>query len=228
MTIDKNIFCIWSGDNEMSDSRKRCLDSIQKNSNVKIELITPKNLSSWIIEPIHESYEYLSLTHKADYLRAYLMKHYGTGYADIKPMHFDWNPYFDFLENSQFEFIGYAENHPNHVASTKHEIQSSFYNLCGCCHFIFKKGSSFANKWFDKVHSILDIKKEDLKKYPGTYHARAVFGGVHQPENNNFSDSKYPLFWNEILGNIIHELMYYNQNLYTTGMPHVNLSHSYR
>lgn len=146
MRINKNIFCIWSGDNEMSDSRKKCLDLIQKESKVQVELISPKNINYWIKEPLHTAYEYLSLTHKADYLRAYLMKHYGTGYADIKPMYFDWNPYFEFLENSKFEFIGYSENNPKHVASSQKEIQLSFNHLCGCCHFIFKQNSVFANK----------------------------------------------------------------------------------
>ena len=34
--------------------------------------------------PLHPAYEYLSETHKADYMRTYCMNFYGGGYADIK------------------------------------------------------------------------------------------------------------------------------------------------
>jgi hypothetical protein len=210
--------------NEMSDNRKKCIELIKTNSNVKLELITPENISSWIKDPLHESYDYLSLTHKADYLRAYLMKHYGSGYCDIKPVYFDWNPYFDILENnSQFDFIGYSERHPDHIASDKEEIKWSYMSLCGCCHFIFKENTVFATKWLDKVHEILNFKKDKLQKYPGNYHPRAVTGGVHNPETEGiFLDSKYPLQWNEILGKILHQLMYESVGSFACGMPIVN------
>lgn len=222
-----NIFCVWSGNNPMSITRQKSLQSIIDNSGCKITLVTPENIST--IEkkdnPIHEAYKYLSLTHKADYLRAYLMYYYGGGYSDIKQIDFNWKPYFDLLENSSFDFIGYAERLPRHIASNKQEIQNFYSNLCGCGHFIFKPKSSFAAKWLNQVNSILDYKFDQLKQHPGTYHPRAIFGGIHDPESTNvYSESRYPLEWNEILGKIIHELMYQNFGCYTAGMPYPNIS----
>ncbi len=228
-TIPRRIFCIWSGDNEMSDNRKKCLELIRQNSQTVVDLVTPANLSDWIKDPLHDSYDYLSLTHKADYLRCYLMYHYGSGYCDIKPIFFSWQPYFDILENSFFDFIGYSELSPLHIASDIKEIQSSYSRLCGCCHFIFKPKSSFAAQWLSSVNTILDKKIHLLKKFPGTYHPRAIFGGVHHPEIDNlYKDSQYPLCWNEILGQVIHKLMYNNFGDYTSGMPYVNLTSQYR
>lgn len=212
----------------MSITRKKNLQSIIDNSGCAVTVITPENIST--IEqkdnPIHKAYQYLSLTHKSDYLRAYLMYYYGGGYSDIKYVNFNWKPYFDLLENSLFDFIGYSERLPEHIASNKKEIKNFYNNLCGCGHFIFKPKSQFALKWLNRVNFILSEKFDQLKQYPGTYHPRAVFGGVHDPDSTDiYSESKYPLVWNEILGGIIHELMYQNFGSYTTGMPFPNLNY---
>lgn len=230
MKIDHKIFCIWSGDNQMSDSRKLCFDSILKNSGVAVELITPEVLDKWILpeSPIHQAYQYLSLTHKADYLRAYLMHHYGGGYSDIKYINFNWNPYFDIMNYEKYLlFVGYPEKSPLHIAAHDIHIRNKFYELCGCCHFIMRPYSEFTTRWMAIVDHILDNKLETLKKYPGSYHPRAVYGGVHG-EDDTYLDSKYPLSWNEILGKIIHSLMYDYIGNFLPAMPNVNLSSRYR
>ena len=59
---------------------------------MKVLLITPNNLNDYIVkdDPLPEAYNYLSLVHKADYLRTYFMYHYGGGYADIKRYQHSW------------------------------------------------------------------------------------------------------------------------------------------
>jgi len=225
----KNIFCLWTGNNHLSIMRKKNLQSIIDNSGCKVSLITPENISSInkLEYRIHDAYQYLSFTHRSDYLRAYLMYHYGGGYTDIKYINYDWNKYFDILCNSSFDFIGYPENCSEHIASDMPYIQKSYKNLCGCGHFIFKQKTDFAFKWLSKVNDILSDKLHQLRDNPGTYHPRAVFGGIFQPEsdiNNLYENSIYPLSWNEILGKVIHELMYNNMASYMSGMPRPNLS----
>ena len=125
---DHRIFCIWSGNNQMSENRKRCLDSLEKNAGCSVVLVTAENLHSHIIKdhPLHPAYEYLSLTHKSDYLRAYLMYHYGGGYSDIKFNSVSWEKYFSYLYNSDKQFSGYAEVRPEHVASSSDSITVEF------------------------------------------------------------------------------------------------------
>lgn len=225
--MNKNIFCIWSGSNEMSNNRKNCLQSIIDNSGCDVIIINPENLHQFDIKssPIHPAYNFLSLTHKSDYLRAYLMHHYGFGYTDIKHINFNWQQYFDLLENSDAMFIGYAEQRPNDIASSEENIKQAYKSLCGCGHFIFKPKTEFTSMWLNQVHDILDSKLSTLKEHPGHYHPRAIYGGAFQ--TNLFKESKYPLGWNEILGKIIHKLMYNFQGKYLNSMPYPNL-HNYR
>jgi hypothetical protein len=105
--MNKTLFLIWFGGLEnMSANRKKCLDSIYQHAGVDIVLITEDNLNHWLVEPLHPAFEYLSLTHKADYLRSYLMHFYGGAYTDIKFNDFNWLKYFDDLEKSDKEING--------------------------------------------------------------------------------------------------------------------------
>lgn len=224
---DHKIFCIWSGNNQMSDNRKRCLQSLEESADCEVILVTPNNLDTYILKdnPLHPAYEYLSLTHKADYLRAYLMYHHGGGYSDIKLNNNSWEKYFSDLNQSDKQFSGYAEVRPEHVASNYDFVKRDFHKLPGVVHFVFKKNTSLAKSWLEQVDKILDIKYELLKKYPGDYHPRAVYGGAFG--TSLFKDAKYPLGWNEILAMIFHELCYHNSNIYSLSMHYPN-THNYR
>jgi hypothetical protein len=215
----------------MSTNRSHCLNILQKYSGCKVELITPNNISNYILEqyPIHPSYEYLSLTHKSDYMRAYLMYHFGGGYSDIKCNMFNWQKYFDkLLLSENKDFIGYAEQHPAQIASNNILIKSKYNLLAGMCHFICKAKSPIAQQWIQNLHNILDQYLYKLKLYPGHYHPRAVCGGVHGDESDKFKDSQYPLHWNEILGSILHPIMYQYIDRLLLDMPPSNVATGYR
>ena len=137
----------------MSSDRTACLKSIQENSNVDVELINEKNLNQWSND-LHPGFEYLSSTHKSDYLRSYFMFHYGGGYTDIKRCEFDWNPYFKMLEESSYDFIGYHEVNKNDICIQ--ELRHSFLSIAGPIQFIFKKNSNFAKEWFFETNTKLD------------------------------------------------------------------------
>ena len=106
--VERILYTFWFG-SEMSKDRKYCFDSMVKNSGVQTILITDKNLEKYITEPLFKGFDLLSSTHKSAYLRPYFMKHYGGCYADIKYLDYDLNPYFELLENSDKQFIGYQE-----------------------------------------------------------------------------------------------------------------------
>jgi hypothetical protein len=77
----KTIFVFWTGDNSMSVQRKECFNKLVNKSGCKVILTTRGNLNNWILPeaPLHPAFEYLSFTHKVDYLRTYFMHFYGGG-----------------------------------------------------------------------------------------------------------------------------------------------------
>jgi hypothetical protein len=213
--IDKIIYCFWFGE-KMSFEREKCFQSILKNSGVTVKLITQNNLRDYITVPLHPGFEYLSATHKSDYLRSYFMYHYGGGYTDIKLCHYDWNKYFDLLSNSNKEFIGSRERAKKHIAN--YEVAREYQNLVTVINFIFKPKTNFAKIWYEKTQKLMDDKLSELIKNPGTYHPRAIFGGVHM-ELELFNESKYPFEWNELLGRILHRLQWEHFGVYLLDMP---------
>ena len=217
--MNKTLFLIWFGGLEnMSVNRKKCLDSIYQHAGIDIVLINEDNLNHWLVEPLHPAFEYLSLTHKADYLRSYLMYFYGGAYTDIKINDFNWLKYFDDLEKSDKEINGYPE-----LEGYGHGFDTNY--LIGNCLYIFKKNSIIAHEWYNTVKNILDAKLDTLKENPGTYHPRACVGGIaYTPNENTFSYAhyKYPIRWEEIHGELFHKVQYNHKHLILRTMPTIN------
>ena len=218
----RQIFCIWSGNNTMSEARQDAFETIKKHCGCNVTLLTTDNISNFVKNDhkLHEAYNYLSLTHKSDYLRIYMMCHHGGGYSDIKRNSFDWNPYFDQLYSSNMQFIGYQEKSMLDIASDDLTIKNSFLSLAGNGHYIFKPQTEIAKSCLLIMEKILDAKFDDLKKNPGDYHPRAVYGGVYQ--GSGFESSRYPLTWNELLGRNFHKTCYENIGQFLLTMPFTN------
>ncbi len=226
-----NIFVFWTGPNALPLNRIRCLDTLRKNSACNVILIHEGNLQDWIIpNTIHHSYQYLSFTHRADYLRCYFAHYYGGGYSDIKQCSFKWTPFFDLLyENHDVLMVGYPEHHRKDIAIDSNRSEIPYMIIPGMGQFIFKSKTSLTLKWLKKVHEILDTHHIALKKYPGTYHPRAVTGGVHSRylvDKIRYMGSRYPLRWNEILGSVLHPLLYAYASVghVITPMPYIDTS----
>ena len=80
-TLERRIFCFWTGDNKMSENRLDAIASLRDKAEVEIVLVTPADLDKFILTgfPLHKGFQYLSAVHKSDYLRCYFMHHYGAG-----------------------------------------------------------------------------------------------------------------------------------------------------
>jgi hypothetical protein len=207
------VYCIWSGENEMSESRKSALLTIVKNIDCSVCLITSSNLCNFEVKnhPFHDAYVFLSETHKSDYLRAYLMHHYGGGYTDIKLTYKSWRPYFRYLRGRECDMIGYPEIGPHGVApvggALEEQLRTNWRMLVGMCAFICRPKTKFTTTWMDRVHSVLDEKLSELKANPASWPQDAY--GRMKPDGTS---SLYPLSWTEILGDILHPLCFeYNE-----------------
>lgn len=205
----RTIFCMWTGTNPISQQRVHCLFTMVQNACCPVIMLKHSTLENWIMpnSPLHPAYEFLSETHKSDYLRCYLMYHFGGGYSDIKQTGKNWLPAFAELERSDADGAGYTEFHPSCVAisptSDEVTLRSSYKRLIGNGAFIFKKRSSFTSEWYKRVSRVLDEKYEILSKNPAK-HPQDVTGMTF----DDGSVSSYPLRWAEIQGEIFHQLSY--------------------
>jgi hypothetical protein len=221
--VSRNLYSFWVGNNNLTLNQNRLngLQSIINNSNVNHILITNDTLPSYILDnhPLHPGYEYLSDVHKADYLRTYFMHHHGGGYTDIKPCSWDWNPYFDQLEASDAFGIGAPEDEGELSVTPKQRawLGQHWDKLMTNDLYIFKSNTEFTTRWYNKLLNIMDIKFNNLQKFPAKDSREAADTVV----------TRYPIEWGEILLEIFHPLCYeYTDKLIKT-MP-LPITENYR
>ena len=199
------IYCFWTGDNEMSSNRQKALEDLRNISECNVILVTKNNLNKYILDdvPLHPSYEYLSETHKADYLRTYFMNFHGGGYSDIKKTTGSWTNSFNDLKNSDYWICGYKEIDGG-VAYGEHV--DKWRELIGNVAYICKPQTPLTKEWYNEMIELLDSKLEKLKENPSK----------HPQDSFNENGSKYPIEWNEMLGRIFHKVSYkYKDKLLT-------------
>ena len=223
------VFCVWTGTNPMSDARRRALWSLFVTTCCPVAFVSPNSIRDWERSdaPFHPAYEHLSATHKADYLRCYLMHHCGGGYADIKMTVKRWDGAFARLRESDSLALGYTEVGPQGVAPVEgalgDEMRRNWSALIGFCAFVFRRRTALTTAWLERVHAVLDREREALAAHPAQ-HAQDVQGLA-------FSDgtkSAYPLRWTELGGDIFHPLVweYRARILHDDIAP--SLEHAYR
>lgn len=204
----RTIFCLWTGAEAMSANRIQALWTIFNNTSCPVMHINQSSVKDWVKPgyPLHPAFAYLSSTHKSDYLRCYLMHHYGGGYTDIKQTTANWHPFFQQLESSDGYALGYRElahGMPHLSGEIGDEIRAAHNELIGLCAFIFKKHTPLTQSWLDQTHAFLDNKLPHLIEHPAQHPLDQT--DVILP---NGDKSKYPLRWAEMLGEIFHPLIF--------------------
>ena len=204
--VRRVIWGVWSGDNAMTPNRRRGWAGVRAlNPSLECVLVTPSTLAD--VErpgfPIHPSYHHLSLAHRSDYLRAYLMHLHGGGYTDIKPATHDWKPFFDRLDSSDAWAMGYREGGVAWVGDLPRPLADlpRLYHrlLIGDGAFIMRPHSPITALWFDELHKRMDYYADDLARFPG-----------HDADRHR----RYPIRWTGILGDITGGvLLRYHQHL---------------
>lgn len=214
----KALFTFWTGDNPMSEARRKCLNSLTR-SGLDVYLVTPETLKEYEVEPFHPAYEYLSKVHKSDYLRCYFMHHFGGAYADVKWCERDWTKAFDMLGISDHYALGYSEVGAFGVAEcetpqVRQMLIDNYHKLIGVCAMICKAKTPFTTEWMQHVNAKLDSKFNDLKQNRGN-----VMG----------DNEGYPLRWTELLGDIFHPLAYkYHKHIIQNDSIKPNFRKAYR
>lgn len=194
--VPKHIFCLWTGDNDLTPARAASLERIQAiNGDFELILITPDNLDEFLVpeHPLHPAYEHLSLVHRSDYLRAYLMHHHGGGYSDIKTPHGSWNSAYERLQNAEDKWaVGYRELNCHSGARLPRligrDLRRHYAKLIGQGAYIMRPGTPLTAEWMRETEAKLDYYRGALAENPGD-----EFG---------LSDD-YPIGWTNILGKTI-------------------------
>ena len=194
------IFCLWTGENAMSENRRRAMAELRRLNEPEVEvvLVSPDNLDEWVVKhhPMHPSYHDLSLIHRSDYLRAYLMHHHGGGYSDVKAAYRGWAPSFDEINrNDRAWLLGYPEPSYRTVAPAPkpllRQLRIHHARLIGNGAYIVKSRSPLTAAWLAEAERRLDTWSDALARYPGDVHS---------------GPAGYPVPFYGLLGEIFHPL----------------------
>lgn len=199
--LPRRIWVCWTGPNEMSDARRRGLEQIERlNAGARVDLVTPANLADFIVEghPLHPAYEHLSYTHRADYLRAYLMHHHGGAYSDIKPMATSWARHFGQVEETGAWMLGPVLRTPYETGANQGKLGAHMRR--------YYRGLMTGGALVARSHTALTaewLREVDRRM---TYAAPALMEFPHD-ESGDGAHAGYPLAWMELLGEVLQPLL---------------------
>eukprot|EP01083_Nonionella_stella_P028873 79575_1 len=225
------VWAFWFGQ-PMAGARLKAYKQLNKSLNV--HLVTQDNLKQYDLShsPMHPAvYEdHLSSVHKADYLRAYFMRHYGGGYHDIKPTTKSWDKSFAILnENKDVWMVGVAEPSRWAIACDERyakeagvgpcdNVRDDWQRLGSNCAYIMRPYTPLVNDWFLAVHARLDEKYEVLQRHPAPYSRCCLqWKKVRTPE-----EKAYPFAWAELHGCAFHPFQLKYINHVKLGLPKWN------
>ena len=196
------LFVIWAGDNEMPDRRRESLAYIQKtNPEFTVELVTPENLHEYVVpeHPVHPAYKHLSYVHRSDYLRGYLMHHYGGAYVDLKPMIGSWSEVLDKLNSDDNIWVSGAPEigywnvaKPSGTLGT--DLVINYSNIAAQSAMACKPYSPLTYEWMAEVDRRMD------------YFSSLLYEGcAEQPYGMN---PEYPIQWSNLMGQVFSSLCF--------------------
>lgn len=209
------IFCMWPGEDKLTPDRATEVFSILANTQQPVIFLTPRSYRLWELPtaPFHPATQFISACHMSDYLRVYLMHHFGGGYSDIKFTYKSWVRAFAALKNnSEALVLGFPFDVPGefglskkYAGTTELENYKVNYEPFGIGHsaFIFKKKTLLTEDMLNMLHEFLDEKLPELKENPSRTQ-KDSFGRI-LPDG---SISKYPLDYTEMGPDIFHKALF--------------------
>jgi len=197
----------------MNQNRMRSFELMTRNLNVPVCLVTKENLHEFILPefPLHPAFHFLSDVHKSDYLRIYLLHHYGGAWHDIKPTQVDFSRVWDEFDDPEVYLIGRAEIKGGAAKVFDQEgnwMPDCWEDLVGCGWWVGRPGTALSLEMFRNINSFLDEKIETLKKYPAqTPFDKKQKSVLSRLPFFQIKEKGYPLEWT-VFGNIFHPLNY--------------------
>lgn len=196
--LPRRVFVVWTGHNELSGNRLRNLERLRYGIGLPVEVVTPRSLDGWLVpgSPLHPAYEHLSLIHRSDYLRGYLMHHHGGAYVDIKAPLDSWDGPFTMMERDPGAWVtSYSAHHANWIGKLRgrvgRDILVHYRLMFGKSGFMMRSRTPLTAEWMTEMDRRLDTVHEKLVEHPG-----GIYG----------DDGRYPLSWTDLLGRVLDPL----------------------
>ena len=234
--VPKVVFICWFGikNNEipiMSQPRFNALNNLLDNIGVPVIIITELNYKCFIKKeyPLHKAFEYLSGVHKSDYMRCYLLLHYGGGYHDIKFRNKSWENVWNddnWTKDNNIWMYGRREKKKTSIGYPPgmNYIVNEFNKLVTMGWIICKPNTLYLKDLVNQIEEKLDYHINNLIKYP----AKLPGGYYFDKPFDLVPEKSYPIRWLEILGELFHPLMLkYNEHI-KFGLPDANKRIGYK
>lgn len=192
------LWAIWLGGTP-TPARQGSLAALAAQQDLDVTIVKEPRSVMLPGHPFHPAFVNLTSVHKSDYLRAYLMHHYGGAYIDVKPMSHPVRPLIDELNHSDEHLaLGYPEITSEYAAHPHHELRAvlrrHYRALMGPSMFVFKPRSAFTAEWMRELHARMD------------YFAAPLAEASASQADPYETPAVYPIWWTEILGDILHPL----------------------
>lgn len=214
-SVPRIFWCYWAG-GPMNETRLRSLDMMQRYMEVPICLVTESNVNEFVLDeyPLHHVFQYLSPVHQSDYLRIYLLHHYGGGWYDIKPTKMNYLPAWKEFDDPEIYLVGKPEikGGPAKVFDQNGQWMPTFWSeLVATNRWIGRAQTPFSQDLYDAVNQLFDEESKRLEKYPAQHaydkKKKSFLSFLHSNEN------QYPLPYT-VFGNLFHPLNYkYKQHI---------------
>lgn len=210
--VPLRIWCAWTGANDLTDNRKRGLESIREhNPDADVVLVTPENLERYLMPevPLHPIYPYLSLVHRSDYLRGYLIHHHGGAWADLKVQRGSLAQAIEALNDEASLWVVGASipGLPRAIPGeslVERDCRRNYRLLVHGAAFAARARTPLTTAWQAEVHSRADHYFEEARRHPG-----GVWG-----LRPGLADSQYPIPWNALQAFIFEPLsLKYHQHV---------------
>jgi len=204
------VWCFWY-EGRMNENRSRSFELMKSNLGVPLCLVTKENINEFLLPeyPLHPAFQFLSDVHKSDYMRIYLLHHYGGGWHDIKPTQVNFSRVWDEFSDPDVYFVGRPEikGGPAKVFDEEGKWMPDYWtDLVGCGWWVGRPNTPLSTGMFYKINELLDENYEALKRYPAKTpfdkKKKVHFEWLHFLSIGN---KGYPLPWT-VFGNIFHPL----------------------
>lgn len=224
------VWCYWEGE-PMSGNRLLSFSYLVQNIGVHVCLVTPKNLNLFIKKehPLPDSYQDLSIVHRSDYIRAYLLHHYGGGWHDIKATEVSYANVWDEFVDDSIWIVGRPET-KNGAARTydfEGRYMPDYYDkLIAVPSWVGRPNTPLSYQLLTGIESLINKHTATLSRYPSK-HPRDKKITTKSPLKWIFQFMKYsyqgrslnyPLEWT-LFGNIFHPCILSYQSHVSKNLP---------
>lgn len=174
----------------MPPTRKACFDSTREVFGVPVELVTDANVKDYVVpgHPFHPCFNLLSVNHRSDYVRCYLLRFHGGGWADIKKYTADnnWAESFDVLDSTPDADVLGEKERAGGMAFGPYRTREHADMSIITSYLMAKSDTPFTRMWFDLLTKYLDVMSKAIREHPSS--------------PNSYGAPGYPLPYYSVMG----------------------------